>query len=114
MFTHLHLHTEYSLLDGAAKIKDVVKYAKELGMTALDAVLVKLEEKAHIPYTFLKAGMDVCFVAVGTLLGGIFGIGTIAAAITTGALVVQWGKIIAWMQKKLQVNIGGNETYEEV
>ncbi|MBE7053329.1 MAG: DNA polymerase III subunit alpha [Ruminococcaceae bacterium] len=35
MFTHLHLHTEYSLLDGAAKIKDVVKYAKELGMTSL-------------------------------------------------------------------------------
>ncbi len=35
MFTHLHLHTEYSLLDGAAKIKDVVKYAKELGMDSV-------------------------------------------------------------------------------
>ena len=34
-FTHLHLHTEYSLLDGAARIKDVVKRAKELGMTSL-------------------------------------------------------------------------------
>ena len=35
MFTHLHLHTEYSLLDGAAKIKDVVKYAGELNMKSL-------------------------------------------------------------------------------
>ncbi|MBO5995150.1 MAG: PHP domain-containing protein, partial [Firmicutes bacterium] len=34
-YTHLHLHTEYSLLDGAARIKDVVARAKELGMTSL-------------------------------------------------------------------------------
>ncbi len=34
-FTHLHVHTEYSLLDGAARIKDVVSRAKELGMDSL-------------------------------------------------------------------------------
>ncbi|MBQ1406810.1 MAG: DNA polymerase III subunit alpha, partial [Eubacterium sp.] len=34
-FTHLHVHTEYSLLDGAARIKDVVARAKELGMDSL-------------------------------------------------------------------------------
>lgn len=34
-FTHLHLHTEHSLLDGAAHIKRVVKSAKELGMEAI-------------------------------------------------------------------------------
>jgi DNA polymerase-3 subunit alpha len=34
-FVHLHLHTEYSLLDGAARIKEVVRRAKELGMPAL-------------------------------------------------------------------------------
>lgn len=34
-FTHLHLHTEYSLLDGAAKIKDVITRSKELGMKAV-------------------------------------------------------------------------------
>ncbi|MCK4264886.1 DNA polymerase III subunit alpha [Candidatus Babeliales bacterium] len=28
-FTHLHLHTEYSLLDGAIRIKDLVKFAQE-------------------------------------------------------------------------------------
>lgn len=34
-FTHLHVHTEYSLLDGSAKIKDLLKKAKELGMESL-------------------------------------------------------------------------------
>ncbi|MCQ2550854.1 MAG: DNA polymerase III subunit alpha [Clostridia bacterium] len=34
-FTHLHLHTEYSLLDGASRITDVVARAKELGMDSL-------------------------------------------------------------------------------
>ncbi|HLA44639.1 MAG TPA: DNA polymerase III subunit alpha, partial [Aggregatilineales bacterium] len=34
-FVHLHLHTEYSLLDGFARINRAVDYAKELGMPAL-------------------------------------------------------------------------------
>ena len=35
MFNHLHNHTEYSLLDGAAKVDELVNRAKELGQTAL-------------------------------------------------------------------------------
>ncbi|MDR1496566.1 MAG: DNA polymerase III subunit alpha, partial [Clostridiales Family XIII bacterium] len=34
-FTHLHVHTEYSLLDGAARIGELVKQAKKLNMTSL-------------------------------------------------------------------------------
>lgn len=34
-FTHLHLHTEYSLLDGANKIKALAKTVKNLGMHAV-------------------------------------------------------------------------------
>ncbi len=34
-FTHLHLHTEYSLLDGANKIKELAKKIKELGMDSV-------------------------------------------------------------------------------
>ena len=34
-FTHLHVHTEYSLLDGASRIGDLVARAKELGMDSL-------------------------------------------------------------------------------
>jgi len=33
-FVHLHLHTEYSLLDGLTKIKKLVPAIKEMGMTA--------------------------------------------------------------------------------
>jgi DNA polymerase-3 subunit alpha len=35
MFTHLHVHTEYSLLDGMCRIPQLVAKAKELGMDAL-------------------------------------------------------------------------------
>ena len=34
-FVHLHVHTEYSLLDGANRIKDLVSRVKELGMKAI-------------------------------------------------------------------------------
>lgn len=34
-FVHLHVHTDYSLLDGAASIKKLVARAKELGQKAL-------------------------------------------------------------------------------
>ena len=35
MFTHLHVHTEYSLLDGLSRIGPMVQRCQELGMNAL-------------------------------------------------------------------------------
>ena len=34
-FVHLHLHTEYSLLDGACRISRLMDRVKELGQTAV-------------------------------------------------------------------------------
>src|SRR5215470_2165539 len=34
-FVHLHLHTEYSLLDGSIRMKDLMKKAAEFGMPAV-------------------------------------------------------------------------------
>src|SRR2546430_16571258 len=34
-FVHLHLHTLYSLLDGAIRLKDLVKTVKDKGMTSV-------------------------------------------------------------------------------
>ncbi|MCT4662975.1 MAG: DNA polymerase III subunit alpha [Tissierellales bacterium] len=34
-FVHLHVHTEYSLLDGSAKVSKIIEKTKELGMKAL-------------------------------------------------------------------------------
>ena len=35
MFTHLHVHTEYSLLDGLCRVEDLILRAQELGMGSL-------------------------------------------------------------------------------
>jgi len=40
-FVHLHVHTEYSLLDGAARIKNAVKKAARLGMPALASQIME-------------------------------------------------------------------------
>ena len=34
-FTHLHLHTDYSLLDGACDVDKLVKHVKALGQTSV-------------------------------------------------------------------------------
>lgn len=34
-FVHLHVHTEYSLLDGAARVKDLILKTKQLGMKSI-------------------------------------------------------------------------------
>ena len=34
-FTHLHVHTEYSLFDGTCRIKELVSHVKDMGQTAL-------------------------------------------------------------------------------
>src|SRR5256714_11473363 len=34
-FVHLHVHTHYSLLDGACRVPDLVKRAKQLGMSSI-------------------------------------------------------------------------------
>nr|WP_085529612.1 DNA polymerase III subunit alpha [Kocuria massiliensis] len=34
-FTHLHVHTEYSMLDGAARLDDLFEHAHELGMDSM-------------------------------------------------------------------------------
>ena len=35
MFTHLHVHTEYSMLDGISRIPDLVAQTKSLGMDSI-------------------------------------------------------------------------------
>ena len=34
-FAHLHVHTEYSLLDGFSRVKKLVQRAKELNMSSI-------------------------------------------------------------------------------
>ncbi|MDR7279568.1 DNA polymerase III subunit alpha [Catenuloplanes atrovinosus] len=50
-FVHLHVHTEYSMLDGAARLKDLFKEAKRLGMPA---VAISDHGNMHGAYDFYK------------------------------------------------------------
>jgi len=51
-FVHLHVHTEYSLLDGAARITKLVKSARDLGMPA---VAITDHGNMYGTYRFYKA-----------------------------------------------------------
>ena len=63
-FVHLHVHTQYSMLDGAVKVKDLVKRVKAAGMT---------RGRGHRPrnmfgaITFYKAAKEQ---GVQAILGG--------------------------------------------
>ena len=54
-FVHLHVHTEYSLLDGISKIKKLVKRAKELGM---DSLAITDHGSMYGAIEFYKACLD--------------------------------------------------------
>ncbi|MFT5176483.1 MAG: DNA polymerase-3 subunit alpha, partial [Gammaproteobacteria bacterium] len=54
-FTHLHLHTEYSLADGLVRVKPLVKRAVELGMPA---VAVTEKDNLFSLVKFYKAAME--------------------------------------------------------
>ncbi len=79
-FTHLHVHTEYSLLDGACRIKDAVNAAKELGQTAL---AITDHGVMYGAVDFYKAAKEIgikpiigceCYVACRSRLNKIHGI----------------------------------------
>lgn len=74
----------------------------DLGMTALDAVLVKIKDKLNIPYSYVKIATDILLVLTGTMLGGTFGVGTIISALVTGILVERLGKIIKRVQENFK------------
>lgn len=55
-FTHLHVHTEYSLLDGSSKINELVKKTKELGM---DSIAITDHGVMYGAIDFYKAALKV-------------------------------------------------------
>ncbi|MBR4342572.1 MAG: DNA polymerase III subunit alpha [Lachnospiraceae bacterium] len=55
-FTHLHVHTEYSLLDGSSKIKEILARAKELGQ---DSLAITDHGVMYGVIDFYKAALDI-------------------------------------------------------
>ena len=54
-FAHLHVHTEYSLLDGSNKIKECISRVKELGM---DSVAITDHGVMYGVIDFYRAALD--------------------------------------------------------
>ena len=61
-FTHLHLHTEYSLLDGACRINQLMDRLKELGFTKITGSTVfqwnTASQKLHESMGFRRVSDD--------------------------------------------------------
>lgn len=55
-FTHLHVHTEFSLLDGSSKIKELVQKTKDLGM---DSIAITDHGVMYGVIEFYKAAKEV-------------------------------------------------------
>ena len=47
-FVHLHVHSEYSLLDGACRISGMMDRVKELGQTAIALTDTEIEPPSHL------------------------------------------------------------------
>lgn len=65
-----------------------------LGMNALDALLCKAENRSRMPYSWMRTAVDVSYVAAGTLMGGVFGPGTICSILLTGFMVERFTKVL--------------------
>lgn len=70
----------------------LIKYRK--GMNCVDAIIYFFVNNFHIPYIIGRTFMDLLFTLSGWLFGGIVGIGTIIACITTGVMVDYCCKIL--------------------
>ncbi|OEV10216.1 hypothetical protein AN219_30165, partial [Streptomyces nanshensis] len=54
-FTHLHVHTQYSLLDGAARLKDMFNACNEMGMSH---IAMTDHGNLHGAYDFFHSAKD--------------------------------------------------------
>lgn len=58
-----------------------------LGVGAIDSVSQVISDKLKLDYKKVRISSDLLFVAVGTLLGGAVGVGTLVAAFLTGPFI---------------------------
>ena len=57
-FTHLHVHTEYSIIDGISRIRDLVKSAKSKGMNWMKALSLARKQLGLKGFIAINKGKD--------------------------------------------------------
>ncbi len=79
----------------------------EAGTGPNDLVAIVISDKIHQKFSIVRVIVDVCFVAVGWLLGGTFGIGTLICALLVGPVAGVFlpvnGKMIQSFLRKFQI-----------
>lgn len=61
--------------------------ASNVGVAPNDIIPFIIKEKTNFQYRWIRMGLDITFLVIGLLLGGVFGIGTILAVLLTGPLI---------------------------
>ncbi|MEG0177802.1 YczE/YyaS/YitT family protein [Anaerorhabdus sp.] len=59
----------------------------EIGMNALDIVIIRISVLIHIKYSYIRIFIDALFVLIGWFLGGQLGFGTVVSVVCTGYLI---------------------------
>ena len=84
-FVHLHVHTEYRLLDGANRIKDLVARTKELGML----MAIGMNRRKVFSMIMLET---IFLTLVGAIAGMLFGWIFVELLNKTGIHFSTWGE----------------------
>ena len=58
-----------------------------LGVAPNDSIYFIVKDKINIEYRWARIGIDICYLIIGYLCGGVVGIGTIISALLTGPFV---------------------------
>ena len=64
-----------------------------------DLVAIVISDKLHAKFSLVRIIVDACFIAVGWLLGGTFGIGTVICAALVGPVA---GVFLAYNQRIIE------------
>ena len=65
------------------------------GMSIMDAIVTRLSEKLRVSFRAVRMSIDAALMLAGFLMGGVVGIGSVAAVLGTGPLIqffAQFGK----------------------
>ena len=76
----------------------------EAGTGPNDLVAIVISDKLHRKFSIIRVIVDICFVVIGWLLGGIFGIGTVICALLVGPvagffLPINGKRIQSWIER---------------
>ncbi len=58
----------------------------DVGLSAVEGLMLFVHDRFHIPLRFIKMAVDAVLIAIGYLLGGVVGVGTIIALILMGPI----------------------------